>query len=117
MQYFGNALFLHCNAVKYIRRLHRTATVRDDDKLRFQGKSAQIRCEPLHITVIQRRVDLVQHAKRRRTDLQNCKIQRNGNKCFFTAGKERDGFQLFSGRLHTDINAAAQRISGVLQFQ
>ena len=91
--------------------------MRDDDKLRVSAEAAQISGKTLYVPVVQGGVDLVQHTERRWPYLQNCEIQRNGDKGLFTTGKERDGLELLSGWLHTDLNAAGQRLGGFLQLQ
>ena len=91
--------------------------MRDDDKLRFPAEAAQVAREAFDIPVVQRGVDLVEHAERRRPHLQNGKIQRDGNKGLLTAGQQRDGLELLAGRLHTNFNAARQRLRAVLQLE
>ena len=117
MQNFRDALLLHCHAVEHIRGLHRAAPVGDDDELRFAAEPVQIRCKSFHVPVVQRRVNFIEHAKRRRPHLQNREIQRNGHKCLLAAGKKRDGLELLSGGLDLDFNAAGKRLFFVLQFQ
>ena len=89
----------------------------NDDKLCLLAQVAQIGGIPLHVPVIQCRVDLVEHTERRGPHLQNSEIQSNGNKCLLTAGQQRDCLKLLSGRLYPDLNAAAQGILGILQHK
>ena len=77
----------------------------------------QIIGKPLHIPVIQSRVDLVQNTEGRGTHLQNGKIQRRSHKGLLAAGEQRDGFHLLSGGLHPDFDAAGQGIFRILQNQ
>ena len=90
MQNLRNALLLHRHTVEHIRRLHRAAAVRDHDKLRFLTEAAQIACKALDISVVQRRVNFIKHTEGRRAHLENCKVQRDGNKRFFAAVGQAD---------------------------
>ena len=76
----------------------------------FPLKLAQVAREAFDIPVVQRGVDLVEHAERRRPHLQNGKIQRDGDKGLLAAGQQRDGLELLAGRLHANFNAARQRL-------
>ena len=86
MQNFRDALLLHRHAVKNVGCFHRAAAVRDNDELRFAAELMKVTCKTFHVPVIERRVNFVEHAKRCRPDLQNGKIQRDGNKRLFSAG-------------------------------
>ena len=77
----------------------------------------QIRCKSFHVPVVQRRVNFIEHAKRRRPHLQDRKIQRNGHKCLLTAGKKRDSLKLLSGGLDLDLNAAGKRLFLIFELQ
>ena len=89
----------------------------NDDKLGFLTQVVQIIGKPLHVPVVQGRIDLVQDAKRCRTDLQNGKVQCRCHEGFLAAGEQSNGLHLLSGRLNPDLNATGQGILRILQQQ
>ena len=55
----GYALFLHGNAVKAVGRHHGTPSVGNDNKLCIFCKLMEIPGKPVHIGIIQSRLDLI----------------------------------------------------------
>lgn len=97
--------------------LHGAAPVGNGDKLGLLVQSLQVFCEFIHIHIIQRRLNLIQQAKRRRADLQNGKVNGNGYKSLFAAGKGRQIFDDFARRLNIDFYARLQYVFALRQLQ
>ena len=89
----------------------------DDNELGLLAQIPQIGRKPLHIPVVQRRVDLVENAEGRRPYLQNGEIQSGSHEGLLAARQQRDGLQLLSGGLHPDLDAAGQRLLRIFQHQ
>ena len=89
----------------------------DDDELGLLRQIVKIAGKPLHVPVVQCRVDLVQQTEGRRPHLQNGEVQRRRHEGFFAAGEQRDGLDLLSGGLDANLNAAGQGIFRVFQNQ
>ena len=81
----------------------------DDDELGLLRQIVKIAGKPLHVPVVQCRVDLVQQTEGRRPHLQNGEVQCRRHEGFLAAGEQRDGLDLLAGRLDADLNAALQR--------
>ena len=91
--------------------------MRDDDELRLFRDAAHVVRHADHIGFIERRLDLIHDAKRRRMHLQNGKVQRDGDERLLAAGEQRDRLERLAGRLHLDLNAAGKHIVLILQLQ
>lgn len=60
-----NTLFGHINAINHVHSRHRRLVVRDDDELRILREAADDVVELLDVGIVQRRVHLIEDAKRR----------------------------------------------------
>ena len=80
-------------------------------------QAANVFCKPLHVYIIERGFDLIEHAKRRRPQLEDRKVQRNGNKRLFTAREQRNCFNRLARRRHADVDTAVQDIRGIGKLQ
>ena len=67
------------------------------------------------VDVVQGGLDLIQHAERRRTDLHNGKIQRNGHQCLFATGKQFQMGDDLARRLDRNLDARMENILRVGQ--
>ena len=73
--------------------------------------------EAVDVGLVQRGVQLVQHAERAGLDLVNREQQRHGGHGLLAAGQQRDGLQLFARRAGDDVNAAFEQVVLVHQHQ
>ena len=89
----------------------------DDDELGLVAQSAHIGGVAADIHIVQRRVDLVQHAEGRGPHPDDGKIQSDGHEGLFSAGKQRDRPHGLARQLHPDLDAAAEDIALILQPQ
>ena len=89
----------------------------NDQKLRFLGHLAHIACVAIDVRIVQGGLDLVHHAKGRRTNLEDRKVQGDGDKSHLTAGQEADIGKRLAGGLHLDLNAAVEHVVFVLEPQ
>ena len=80
-------------------------------------QAANVFCKPLHVYIIERGFDLIEHAERRRPQLENRKVQRNSDKRLFTARKQRNRFNRLARWRHADVDTAVQNIRGIGKLQ
>ena len=73
--------------------------------------------EALDIGVVERRVDLVEHADRRRVGQEHGEDQRERGQRLLAAGEQRQGLRLLARRLGEDLEAGLERIVGFDQLQ
>ena len=109
----GDALLLHGDAVEDIGGFHRAAAVGDDDELGLVAEGMEVAGEALDVAVVQRGVDLVEHAERRGPDLEDGEIERDGDEGLLAAGEQRDGLDLLAGRL--DADALIDRLNRLME--
>ena len=81
------------------------------------GHLVQQVAEPLDIVVVERRVDFVQHADRRRVGEEHREDQRQRGQRLLAAGQQRQRLRLLAGRLGDDFEAGFQRIVALDQLQ
>ena len=70
----------------------------------------QERHEAADVLVIQRRVELVEHAERRRLHRVHGEHQRHRRQRTFAPGEQTDVLQLAAGRLRQDVDAGLQQV-------
>ena len=73
--------------------------------------------EALDIVVVERRIDLVEHADRRRIGEEHRKDQRHRRQRLLAAGKQRHRLRLLAGRAGEDFEAGLERVFGFDQLQ
>ena len=73
--------------------------------------------EALDIGVVERRVDLVEHADRRRVGEEHREDQRQRGQRLLAAGEERHDLRLLAGRPRDDLEAGFERIVGFGELQ
>src|SRR5450759_5813977 len=103
-------LFLR-DAGEGLRGLHRPLIVRDEDELRLLGQLHEERREAVDVRLVERGVDLVEDAERRRLVLEDRDKERDGRERFLAARQEADRLVPLAGRLRHDLEA---RVQGVL---
>ena len=116
-QHLGNPLLLHGDAVQHISLFHGASAVRNHDELRRAGQSTDILREPRDVHIVQRGLDLVQHAERSGAQLEDREIQRDRNERFFAARKQRQRLDRLARRGNPDIDPAVQDIRGIRKLQ
>ena len=89
----------------------------DDDKLGAFAQGAHIGRVAADVHVVQRRVDLVQHAEGRGAHLDDGEVQGDSHEGLLTARKQGDCPHGLAGQLHLDLDAAVEQIAFVLQLQ
>ena len=93
--------------------------VGDDDEARLgrRGHLVHQIAEALDIVVVERRVDLVEHADRRRVGQEHREDQRHRRQRLLAARQQRHGLRLLAGRAGEDFEPGFQRIVGFDQLQ
>ena len=82
-----------------------------------RGHLVQQVAEPLDIVVVERRVDFVQHADRRRVGEEHREDQRQRGQRLLAARQQRQRLRLLAGRLGDDLEAGFERIVAFDQVQ
>ena len=114
-----HAAFGHGDAEQPVHPRHRDRIVRDDDEAGFRrrGHLVQQVAEPLHVVIVERRVDFVQHADRRRVGEEHREDQRQRRQRLLAAGEQRQRLRLLAGRFCNDFEAGFERIVAFDQMQ
>ena len=99
-----DARLLHRHAVEPVGELHRALVVRDDDELRPIRHLAHDLVEAVDVRLVERRVDLVEHAERRRLDLEDGEQQRHRGERLLAARQQLDAADLLARRLRHDLD-------------
>jgi hypothetical protein len=103
-----DALLLHRDADQLARHLHGDLVVRDEEELRLRRHALDHLAEALGVAVVERRIDLVEHAERRRIELEHREHQGDRGQRLLAAGKQVDGAVLLAGRLRHDLDAGVE---------
>src|SRR5450759_770179 len=82
-------LFLR-DAIEGLRGLHRPLVVRDEDELRLLGQLHEERREAVDVRLVERGVDFVEDAERRRLVLEDRDEELSGQKRRLAAREEAD---------------------------
>ena len=93
------------HAVQRVGGLDRAAVVGDDDELRLVRQAPERVREPADVRLVERRIDLVEHAERDRPDLEHREQQRDGGQGALAAGQHRERLRLLAGRPGDDLDA------------
>ena len=110
-------MLLHGHAIQRVGHADGSLVVRDDEKLRVINEPLEHTNKPVDVGLVQRRIQLVQHTKRARADLIDGKHQRHGGHGLFAARKQRDALQFFARRPGDDLDAAAQHVLLIDQYE
>ena len=81
------------------------------------GQLVQVSCKPVHVGVIQRRLNLVKETEGRRFQIQNREQKRDGGQRLLSAGELHHILQLFARRLGNDADARLQNIHAFFDLQ
>ena len=90
-----DARLLHRHAVQPVGDLHRAPVVGDDDELRAVGHLAHQLVEAADVGLVERRVDLVEDAERRRLDQEDREQQRDRGERLLAARQQLDVLAAF----------------------
>src|SRR5262245_48298316 len=104
---------LHCDAVEDVGGLHRPAVVGDDEELGLAGELTEDAKEPVDVGVVERRVDLVEHAERARSVIEDREEQREPGQRALATREQRDRLQPLASRLGHELDT---RIQGIAAF-
>src|SRR4051812_13522391 len=88
-----DARLLHGDAVERVGDLHGALVVRDDDELGGAAHLPDHLVVPADVRLVERRVDLVEQAERRRLDQEDGEDQRDRGERLLPAGEQVDGDQ------------------------
>ena len=90
----------------------------DDQEARLRGLGDLLdqAAEAVDIGVVQRRVDLVQHADRRRVGEEDGEDQRQSGQRLLAAREQRQGLQLLARRAGIDLEPGFERIAAARAF-
>src|SRR5436190_15633008 len=103
-----DGLLLHRHADQLLRHLHGDAVVADEEELR---RLRHLRDElgiALGVGVVERRVDLVEQAERRRIELEDREHQRDRRQRLLAPREQVDRAVLLAGRLRHHLNAGVE---------
>ena len=103
-------MLLHRHTNQLLGHFHGDFVVTDEQEL---GATAHARHQlgvALGVGVVQRRVHLVEQAKRGRIELKNRKHQRDGGQRFFTAREQMNRLVFLARRLRHDLHARVQNL-------
>src|SRR5262245_56863719 len=105
-----HAQLLHGDAVDAAGRLHGLLVVRDHHELRLVAEAAEQVQEPLHVRVVERRIDFVQQAERGRLHQVDREQQRDRGERPLAARHQRDALEVLPARLRDDLDLGFHRI-------
>ena len=91
--------------------------MRDDDELRLLRDAAHVIGHAHHVRLVERRLDLIHDAERRRMNLQDGEVQRDGDERLFAAREQRDRLERLARRLNLDLDAAGEHVVLVLELE
>src|SRR6185436_15853454 len=84
--------------------------VRDEDELRMLRHLADHLGEAADVRVVERRVDLVENAERRRIDEEQREDQADGDQRLLAARQQGDAVEALARRTNDDLDAGLQQI-------
>ena len=103
-------MFLHGHADQLLGHFHGDLVVADEQELGFLAHAGHQLGVALGVGVVQRRVHLVQQAKRRGVELEDGKHQRNGRERLLATREQVNGLVLLAGRLRHHLHARIQNL-------
>ena len=114
-----DALLGHGDAEQAAHARHRHRVMRDDEEARRRVRrhALQQAAEAVDVGVIERRIDLIEHADRRRVGQEHREDQRHCGQRLLAARKQRQRRRLLARRLGDDLQAAFERILALDHFQ
>src|SRR5262249_28676342 len=90
---------------------------RDDQELRPLQELAHHRGEARLVGVVERRVDLVEHAERRRTGREEREEERDRGERALAAGEQRERARILAGRRRDDVDPGLARLVALAGLQ
>ena len=112
---FGDALFLHGDAVKGAGDRHGALVVRDDDELGVGQEVLNDGGKARGIRFIQGGIDFVQNAEGGGFGFEDRHDQGHGGHGFFAAGEQGHGLRLLAGGAGHDFDTGFKNVVGVFQ--
>jgi hypothetical protein len=103
-----HALLLHGDADQLLRHFHGDLVVRNEDELGLRRHALDHLAEAHGVRVVERRIDLVEHAERRRIEVEDGEHQGDRGQRLFAAGEQVDGGVLLARRLRHDLDAGIE---------
>ena len=111
-----HARLVHRYTHELIRHLHRTLVVADEDELDSPRHVANDLAESAHIGIVERRVDLIEHAERCGVELEERKHQRHSGERFLATRQQVNGaVALARGARHYGDSGRQQIIPGQVE--
>src|SRR5439155_5016621 len=107
-----NAAVIHRHPVEHVDGLDRPAVVRDHDELRAIGELAERLRETADVPFVERGIDLVEDAERRRLHAEDREQERRGGEGALAARELREAADALSGGTRVDLDARILRIVG-----
>src|SRR5262245_29404114 len=98
----------HGHADELLGHLHRDLVVADEEELRLGGHALYEVAEAAGVGVVERRVDLVEQAERRRVELEQREHQRDGSERLLAAGQEVDARVALARGMRHDLHAGVE---------
>ena len=108
-----HAGLLHRHSRELMHRLHRRLVVRDDDELHALGHLLDDLREAPDVRVVERCVDLVEQAERRRVQLEDREHERDGRQRLLAARQQMNRADLLAGRARHDRDARGEHVLAV----
>src|SRR5262249_44887136 len=100
--------FLHRNAEKLLRDLHGDLVVADKQELRVPRHLLHELAETLRIVIVERGIDLIEQAERRRIELKQGEHQGQRREGLFAPGEQVNRAVLLAGRLRDDLYSCVE---------
>src|SRR5437868_14049112 len=103
----------HRHAVQPLHARHRDAMMRDEQKARAGriGGLGDDAAEAVDIGIVERRIDLVEDADRRRVGQEHGEDQCDRGQCLLAPRQQREVLQTLPGRARQDVEAAVERVA------
>ena len=89
--------------------------MRDEDELRVLRHAASILCVARDVDIVERRLDLVEEAERRGSDLEDGEQQRDCRKSLFAAREQVDILNILARGLNLYLNGTFKHIERILK--
>ena len=115
--HLGQSLFLHGDAEKGVGKLHAAFIVGDHDDLGLLTDYLHQIVEPMHIGVVQGRINLIHEAKGGRLEQEDGENKADGRQGFLATGQKAHAGQFFTWRVDHEFHPGLQGFIGIGHFQ
>src|SRR5581483_10349829 len=112
-----DAGFGHRHAVEDVRGLHRELVVRDHDELGALAHAVDHRIETAEIRLVERRIDLVQHAERRRPEAEEGHEKADRREGLLAARQGLERAEALARGLDLHLDAAVEQALRVRELE